>query len=405
MRLLYITREEFPTHRVDVSVLFAELLAGKGHTIDFVMQAGAPVEKSSIVLWERSTVFVGPSSATEGFGRWRKLWLAFRHELHCLREASRDRYDAVQVRDKFVMATIALAFAQRRGQKFFFWLSFPYPEDDQLRSRDARGGMRLFLKFRGLLSAWLLYRVILPRCDHAFVQSAQMLRDLEGRGARAERMTPVPMAVRTREIATGLAAKVPDRFRPVIGYLGTLNHARHLEDLVDMLALLHARGCRAQLLLIGDGDSPADRKIIVARAAALGVQEHVVITGFMPRDAALERLREAHVCISPIYPAPMFRPGSPTKLIEYMAQGYPVIANDHPEQQAILRASRAGVCTPWGARHFARGILWLLNCSAERREAMARAGQEWVRGNRTYEQIVDRLEQKYLALLDVRRLP
>ena len=42
IRMLYWTREEFPTFRVDVDVLFGRQMLERGHQIDFVMQAESP---------------------------------------------------------------------------------------------------------------------------------------------------------------------------------------------------------------------------------------------------------------------------------------------------------------------------------------------------------------------------
>jgi glycosyltransferase involved in cell wall biosynthesis len=84
---------------------------------------------------------------------------------------------------------------------------------------------------------------------------------------------------------------------------------------------------------------------------------------------------------------------SPTKLVEYMALGLPVVANDQPEQALILRQSRAGVCVRWGARHFARGVRWLVARGPVERARMGRQGREWVEANRTYARIADDFER------------
>ena len=123
------------------------------------------------------------------------------------------------------------------------------------------------------------------------------------------------------------------------------------------------------------------------------------VTGFLPRATALTRLREADVCISPFFPTPVLLSTSPTKLVEYLALGLPVIANDHPEQRLILRESRAGVCVPWGARHFARAVRWLAHRSLAERRSMGERGRNWVRANRTYDRIADKVEKTYLNLL------
>src|SRR5690606_12350643 len=97
--------------------------------------------------------------------------------------------------------------------------------------------------------------------------------------------------------------------------------------------------------------------------------------------------------------SPLLDVGSPTKMIEYLALGIPVVANDHPEQRLILRDAKAGVCVPWGARHFARGVRWLMSKSPEERAEIGRRGRVWVERHRTYARIADDVERTCLETI------
>jgi glycosyltransferase involved in cell wall biosynthesis len=182
----------------------------------------------------------------------------------------------------------------------------------------------------------------------------------------------------------------------IIGYLGTLVRQRRLEILVDTLDELRRRGVAARLLLIGDGAVPEDRLRIEQRARELGLDAQVEITGFLPRREALRLVLTADICVSPFRPSPALEVASPTKLIEYLALGLPVVANAHPDQTRVLRESRAGVRVPWGARHFARAIHWLAGRSAAELADMGQRGQAWVAKNRNYSKIADEFEQACL---------
>jgi len=401
LRILFFTREDYPTHRVDVDVLFGTEIIGRGHTVDLVMQAATAETPGGRHDWHGCTVFVGPTTHLRSLpGRLWKNCLGFLHDLRCLCRASTAQYDAIQVRDKFIIAMVALLVARLRGLKFFYWLSFPFPEDDMLRARSGNSRSALFVHLRGRLSGWLLYRWILVRCDHAFVQSERMKSELCAHGVAPDRLTPVPMGVDIRDIVDS-SPQPPAWSQGAIvelAYLGTLDANRRLGILVEMLAELKRAGIRAKLLLIGDSSEPHDRRALELQAQQLDVSDRMEITGFLPRQQALQRMRGAQICLSPIDPSPVFRVGSPTKMIEYMGSGIPVVANDHPEQQLILRQCRAGVCVPWRARHFARAVRWLVQQSPERRREMAEKGRVWVLENRTYERIADKVEAKYLEL-------
>jgi glycosyltransferase involved in cell wall biosynthesis len=400
IQMLFFLRESFPTPRPDVTVLFGDELLGRGHQIDFVMQSAADADPVGPRGWHGRTVWVGATDGGDGFlHRVRRQALALRHDLRLLREAHTEHYRAVQVRDKFLIAALLAWLAPRRGLKFFYWLSFPEPESllQRVRERSARYPLATWI--RGKLFTLLLYQWILPRCDHAFVQSEQMRRDLSARGVDPGKLTPVPMGVAPADFPAPAAARANDGAQLTLAYLGTLNAQRRLEILLDMLALLRQRHVDARLLLIGGGDEPEDLPRLQQRAAELGLGSQVEFTGLLGRDAALARVRQADICLSPFFPTPVLRSTSPTKLVEYLALGIPVVANDHPEQRVVLQQSAAGVCVPWGARHFARGVAWLAARGPRERHRMGEQGREWVLANRAYPRIADLVEAQYRQLL------
>ena len=401
IRMLFMPREPFPTDRVRINVLFGRELLARGHEIDLVMQAASDRVSTGAHTWHGRTIWVGPTDSADGFlHRMRKHWLALRHDLRSLKLAKRKNYDAVLVSDKFLLASIAVLIARIRGLKFVFWLTFPYPEADLADAQVRTARYPWLARIRGFVSRSLLYEWVLPRSDFVFVQSARMKSDVCAHGINPAIVLPIvsgfdPKTIvpRTSQSTRGPSASV------TVAYLGTLNAARHLDVLVDMLAQLRERGMPAKLLFVGDADRPRDRLMLERCAKELGVAEHMEITGFLPQSEALARVQEADVCVSPFYPSPVLLSTSPTKLVEYLALGCPVIANDHPEQRLILRESRAGVCVPWGARHFARAVRWLMACSHAERAAMGSRGRAWVESNRTYAHIADEMERVFTKIL------
>lgn len=409
LRILFLIREPFPTFRPDVETLFGQELLSRGHAIDLVAQAASAEVIPGPYDWHGRTAWVGPTDVRDaGMHRLRRHWLALKHDLHCLRRASPARYDAIQVRDKFIIATAALFLARRRGMKFFYWLSFPEPESLLQRVRDREARFPLVTALRGMLFGWLLYRWILRYCDHAFVQSEQMRRDVAAHGISPSKLTAVPMGIARVDIR---GARSEPRVTAPMGrplmlvYLGTLNAQRRLGILVEMLAILVEKEVPARLVFIGDGDHPSDRTDLERFARTRGVADHLLITGFLPRGEALRIAEAGDIGLSPFFPNRVLRSTSPTKLVEYLALGLPVVANNHPEQREILHQSRGGVCVRWSARSFAKGVHWLARCSAQERLAIGERGRQWVNQNRTYGLIADRVEERYQAIINGRARP
>jgi glycosyltransferase involved in cell wall biosynthesis len=400
VRMLFFVRESFPTFRPDVEVLFGKELVSRGHEIDLVTQAASERETAGPHPWHGRIAWVGGTDCGDSaFHRARKQCLSFWHDFRSLRLLKGRHYDAVQVRDKFVIAAVMSLIARRRGLKFFYWLSFPEPESQLQRVREGTARFPLTSFCRAWLFHWLLYRLILPRCDHAFVQSAQMRDDLASHGIDPRKLTPVPMGISRSEVPPPNSQPRASGAPLMLIYLGTLNSQRRLEVLLEMLALLRRWGHDMRLTFIGGGDDPEDQPRLERRAAELGVAELVEITGALPRHVALLRAQSADIGLSPFFPTPVLRSTSPTKLVEYLALGLTVVANDHPEQRRVLKESEAGVCVPWGARHFARGVVWLASRTALQRQRMGECGRRWILEHRTYDHIADELEVEYRRLL------
>jgi glycosyltransferase involved in cell wall biosynthesis len=126
----------------------------------------------------------------------------------------------------------------------------------------------------------------------------------------------------------------------------------------------------------------------------------VQFTGFVPIEKAWSYAASAAVCMSPFYPTPVLNSASPTKLVEYLALGRPVVCNNHPEQSEIIKESGAGLCVNWGAQAFADAMVWMLEHPDEA-ETMAAKGPAWVAANRTYPIIAENVWRKYQELLQV----
>ena len=399
IRLYYSINDRYPAYRVDLSELVAHSLKDLGVNTEWYMardaQAGGSEKRSYL-----GQVAHVPAAWSSWWGRrlnrlsyWLGDWCG-------IARAGARRFDVIQVRDKYLASLVALLVARMSGKKFVYWCSFPYPEFAVEMGLQTPGFKGWLLSMKGRLAAWLLYRVVMPSADHCFVQSEQMREDLAEYGIPIARMTAVPMGVPQR-LLDWTHERHHDIVPQRIVYLGTLSAVRRLDEIVRAFALVKQRCPRATLMIVGDGDTPDERMALEELVKAMGLTESVTFTGFVPIEQAWDYAASAAVCLSPFYPTKILASTSPTKLIEYMALGRPVVCNDHPEQSAIIRDSGAGVCTLWGAEHFAEAIVGLLE-HPEQAEAMAARGPGWVASHRTYPVIARKVHARYRELLGTR---
>ncbi len=241
---------------------------------------------------------------------------------------------------------------------------------------------RVFLTPFGRFSTWILYRLVLPRADLIFMQSKRMAADVIAKGIDHKRITLVPMAVDLGDVERA-AANGPDPFlgRKVIVHLGTLTRLYRPEFMIDVLAEVRKRVPDALLVLIGDAPEP-DMDFLRTYAAQAGLERQVIFTGRLAREHALKLARHATVCLSPFPPHPLNDSPDPTKLVEYLALGRPVVVNDHPDQTSVVEESGAGLSVPYDVERFAEAVAGLLLDPA-RAEAMGARGPAYVRDTRT----------------------
>jgi len=170
--------------------------------------------------------------------------------------------------------------------------------------------------------------------------------------------------------------------------------------LIDAFAAVRQHCPHATLLMVGDGDLPGERLALERHAATLGLVAAVSFTGSVPMEQAWAHAASAEICLSPFHPNFVLLSTSPTKLVEYMALGRPVVTSEHPEQAAILRESMTGLCVPWGAMEFADAMVWMLEHPREA-ALMGAKGPAWVAANRTYPIIAETVWRKQQELMEV----
>ncbi len=404
LRFIFVSSDKYPPHRVDVSVLFGREMLMRGHSIEWILQSDGTCNVSYNTTWSGCRIWVGRTdNGVSRTARLRKHFYSILHDLRLFSCMRHNQYDVLQVKDKFISALFAIVAARLYKTKFVYWLSFPFPEESLYKAKDGTARYPFIYLVRGLCQKFLLYQIIMPMSDFIFVQSEQMKNDVAKMGIDRAKMAAVPMGV-------SLPMKVlndgndfnsfNESSSKTIVYIGTLARVRRIDFLVRVLAKVRDSLPQVALILVGDGADQADRDVLVDEAARLGVSEAVTFTGFLPREKALQYVAKADVCVSPFYPTPILNSTSPTKIVEYMAMGKPVVANDHPEQSLIIEESGGGICVPYSEAAFAKAIIEVLSNRKDAKR-MGVKGQTYVEKNRDYKCIAEFVERKYFEICNV----
>jgi glycosyltransferase involved in cell wall biosynthesis len=150
-------------------------------------------------------------------------------------------------------------------------------------------------------------------------------------------------------------------------YVGWLSEARGALDMVAVAGLLAPHGIRVELI------GPADGQVrpIIEQAAVAGVLEW---TGYLPNDEALRRVEGALAGLMLLHDEPNYRHSLPTKVVEYMARGVPVITTPLPEAVRLVETHECGLVVPWSDPDAVAKAALTLRDDAQGRRTLGRNG-------------------------------
>lgn len=396
--IAFIIRDPLPPTRADVLTLFGVELARAGIATELIGQSGAAAAPAA---WGAGSLHAVGSLRS----RWASVLSPLWDCLGLLRVLRGRTVHCIQVRDKIAIGLVCRVLARLMGLPFVYWMSFPMVEGFEVRrdeiARRGRGALWLAHALRARLARALFYGMVLPAADHVFVQSDAMASWLAGIGIDPARMTAVPMGVDAELFCReGIEPAQDPRLagRRVVMYLGALSQSRNSAFLLELAAALKAQLPQVLLVLAGDAPSADEMRWMRRQIAERGLEEHVLLTGWLPQRTALGYAVLAEVGLSPIPRGRLFDVSSPTKLVEYLALGIPSVANDIPDQRLVIEQSGAGLCVDMEVGAFRDAVLRLLGDAALCADFAAR-GPAYVRANRTYAILGRRVAEVYARIL------
>lgn len=307
-------------------------------------------------------------------------------------------FDVLQVRDKPVISLISLFIAKRFNKPFYFWMSWPHPEDDLERIKADKISLSIVKKIclflRGYLLGFLQYKIVFAFSDHIFVQSDAMRNWLVKKGVSRGKMTPVPMGVDISEISN-VTVHNDDKFQnksriKIIAHLGEISATRKTVILLTAFKKICEQCASIKLLFIGTTPTGENPKLFKERIDKMGLTDKVTMTGWVPQDIAWKYLREADIGINFIPRNILYDTSTPTKILEYAAIGLPCVVSDNPDQLEMIEKLKCGICIPFDIDLMVQTILSLLN-DTELLKKYSENGRYNIANYRSYLKIAENL--------------
>ncbi|WP_037321035.1 glycosyltransferase family 4 protein [Salegentibacter sp. Hel_I_6] len=116
----------------------------------------------------------------------------------------------------------------------------------------------------------------------------------------------------------------------IIGYIGTLDHHKKLEILIQSFADLKTQFTDLQLVIIGDG--PAMSKLL-SKVSQLNLEDSIEFRGWIKHDEINKHLNSFDLAVHHYANTYM----NPLKIFEYLSAGLPVIAPRIPSVEKMFK--------------------------------------------------------------------
>jgi glycosyltransferase involved in cell wall biosynthesis len=125
---------------------------------------------------------------------------------------------------------------------------------------------------------------------------------------------------------------------PIVASVGRLSLVKGWDLVLAAFARLAAGRPRARLRLVGDGE---DRERVLAAARALGIEEQVSITGFVPPERVALEVNAADLVV-----AGSHREGWSVAMLEALACGKPLVTTEVSGARALVQDGTNGFVVP-----------------------------------------------------------
>lgn len=371
--------KSWPCEEAQLEEIFAKDFSRLGHRVHFLAFIPGLPEAERRETWHGHPVTL--RRREDGTARPLIAWLS-----SLLRERP---LAFVQVRNDPLFALVARFLARRAGKPFAYHLSVLNGPIVIAQAGERRGLARLKLLAKGAVGGWLVDRAALS-CDLLLAISDHMAEHYRALGRRKPTVV-LPMGCR------GAVASPPPPERPTVEvlYLGALARVRRLDFLLRAFARAVQADPRLRLTFLGSGQRPQDLEGLRALTAELRLDGVVRFLPPVPRAEVAARIDDSDLGVSPLPPVPYFFMNSPTKLMESLGRGRPVVGTrETPEQRVILEESGGGIAAPFDEEAFAAAMVALSKDRARRIEA-GRRGAAYMAERRDYALLAERAERAY----------
>jgi colanic acid biosynthesis glycosyl transferase WcaI len=195
------------------------------------------------------------------------------------------------------------------------------------------------------------------------------------------------------EAGTSLQRELGTGGKFVVSYIGTMGMAHGLETMIQCAAQLQDTNPEVDFLMVGEG---AEKERLIAMAAETNLR-NLRFVDQQPREKVPAYIRASDVCLVLLKKSDLFKMVIPSKMLEFMSCGRPVILGVNGQARAILGDACGGLAIePENVDALASAVRYLA-ANRETARELGRNGRAYVirrfSRSRSAEQYIRTLEE------------
>lgn len=323
------------------------------------------------------------------------LWLKFKVYRHVLKKS---QIDIIHFHDTLIDNLIGIYGKLINGKQLSIGYTAPFIDMKKTLAEESQGLEYLYRKIWYFIFKYI-YIFSFKTSDHIFPITNSLANRMHSTyRLDEEKLLPLGESASSHFLSfTPNIEKVSKKLKII--YVGSMRKTRNLEFLLDSFCKVLIEFPNADLDMLGWSEFEEDVEALKRLSDKLGIEKNVNFIDKQPYHNVPEFILDANVGVSPIPPTAHFFESTPTKVIEYLSLGIPVVSNmEIKDQHNVVTKSKGGLSVKYDSDEFSKAIIKLLKSPLESKKIGLR-GREWIIKNRTFRKTAELIESKFESSL------
>jgi len=399
--ILFFPKEYYPLNRVRLTELYMKEFTNLGNKVTWILLSDTITEKiKKIESGRNKSIILRSKSTDKKLHRFFNMLSKLAKYKIGKRQMELTNVDIIVANDGIIDGFVAYLLSRKYDKPFVYYLSFLFFELDKDAFTEIRRNVDNLFKRIGALVKKRLYIYLIKKCD-IFHPISQMMSEYFASYTQGKIVIPLPLCPAKHFRENYSVRKNSENHSYSLIYVGAIGAIRRIDFLIDLLQRIKENESEIQVKLRILGPIP-DRdylRKLQNKAISLGLKKHVEILPGVPISQVPDIIKCSDIGLSFYNPLLAYRTASPTKVVEYLSLGMPVIGNREVEdQKEVIEMSGGGFATRYDINEAAEKVIYLLT-NTDKMITMGESGRRWVEANRNYSIMARELDIKYNQLL------